>query len=80
MGKNIADVTSAANHTILHQIAKQNTNRHALAKKAGIPQTSFDRKLDGHTDWYVNELGRVAEALGVTFAGVLLIDQDQAND
>ena len=79
MGKNIAEIISDTNHTILHEITKQGTNRHALAKKAGIPQTSFDRKVDGHTDWKVPELDRVANALGLKFPEVLLGDQEPSD-
>lgn len=80
MGKNITEIISATNHTILHQITKQGTNRHALAKKAGIPQTSFDRKVDGYADWKVPELDRVANALGLKFPEILLGDQEQPDD
>ena len=36
------------------------------AEAAGIPHTTFQRKLDGHTDFYLGEIRRIARALGVT--------------
>lgn len=72
MGKNIAELTSATNDTILHQIAKRNTNRNALAARAGVPSSTFNRKVDGHGEWTVKELAQIAEALDLELPEVLL--------
>jgi len=72
MGKNIAEITSATNDTILHQITKRRTNRNAVAAKAGVPSSTFNRKVDGHGDWTVKELGQIAEALELKLPEVLL--------
>ena len=72
MGKNLAEIQSATNHTILVQIAKRNTNRNALAARAGVPSSTFNRKVDGHGDWTVKELGQIAEALDMKLPAVLL--------
>lgn len=78
MGNKIAEITSATNDTILHQIAKQNTNRNALAARAGVPSSTFNRKVDGHGDWTVKELGQIAEALDMELPEVLLKAPDAA--
>lgn len=72
MGKTIAEITSATNETILHQITKRRTNRNAVAAKAGVPSSTFNRKVDGHGDWTVKELGQIAEALDLKLPEVLI--------
>jgi len=69
---NTAVITKTANHNILLGIVEKSTTRNAVARKAGIPRTSFDRKLDGITDWTIPELGRVAEALDKTLWDIIL--------
>lgn len=63
MGNNSADISAAANRNILIGIADRRTNRNAIANKAGIPRTTFDRKVDGHGDFTIRELGAIADAL-----------------
>lgn len=36
-----------------------------VADKSGIPISTFNRKLAGHSDFTVNEIARIAQALGV---------------
>ncbi|BCW61905.1 hypothetical protein [Arthrobacter sp. StoSoilB22] len=75
MGNNTAEITSATNETILHQITKRRTNRNAVAARAGVPSSTFNRKVDGHGDWTVKELGQIAEALDMKLPEVLLQEQ-----
>ena len=64
-------VTAATNHNIILGIVKQGTTRNAVAKKAGIPSTTFNRKVDGYSDFTLRELGAVAEALGLELIDIL---------
>lgn len=41
------------------------------AEAAGIPLTTFRRKLTGHTDFTVTEIGHVANALNIAPAELL---------
>lgn len=41
------------------------------AEASGIPLTTYRRKLAGHTDFTVAELGRIADALDVAPATLL---------
>lgn len=70
---NTAVVTAATNHNILLGIVKQGTTKNALASKAGIPKTTFNRKIDGKSDFTIAELGAVAEALGLELIDILPI-------
>jgi hypothetical protein len=72
MEQNVTAISAATNHTILHKIAEKNTNRNALARSAGIPPTTFNRKVDGHAPWDIKELGQIADALGMKLPAVLL--------
>lgn len=65
-------IIAATNRNILIGIVEKKTNRNAVARKANIPPTSFNRKLDGVTDWTIPELGRVAEALDKALFGEIV--------
>lgn len=67
-----AAITTATNRNILLGIVEKNTTRNAVARKAGIPATSFNRKLDGKAAWTIPELGDVAEALDKTLWDIVL--------
>ena len=64
-------VTTVTNHNILLAIVKQKTTKNALAAKAGIPSSTFNRKVDGKGDFTLVELGDIAEALGLTLWDIL---------
>lgn len=64
-------VTAVTNHNIHLAIVKQNTTKNAVARKAGIPATTFNRKVDGKADFTLRELGAVAEALGLELIDIL---------
>lgn len=71
---NTAVVTAATNHNILLGIVKQGTTKNAVAQKAGIPKTTFNRKVDGYSDFTLAELGAVAEALNLTLGDILPVN------
>lgn len=71
---NTGVITTATNHNILLAIVKQKTTKNAVAQKAGIPATTFNRKVDGKADFTIRELGEVAEALGLELADILPVE------
>jgi len=76
-----AEITSATHRNILLGIVDKDTSKNAVARKAGIPTTTFDRKLNGHGDFTLRELGYIAAALGLTLGDILpteLLTKDAA--
>jgi len=71
MESKAAEITSATNRNILLGIAEKSTTRNAVARESGIPLTTFNRKLDGHTDFTLRELGSIAAALDRQLADIL---------
>lgn len=71
METNDGDITATTNRNILLGIAELGTNRNAVARRAGIPLTTFNRKLGGHTDFTLRELGQIAKALDRQLADIL---------
>ena len=71
METNDGDITATTNRNILFGIAENKTSRNAIARKSGIPLTTFNRKLDGHGDFTLRELGFIAEALDRQLADIL---------
>jgi hypothetical protein len=64
MEHNNPDISSATKQKIRQVIRDEDTTNYAIAKKAGIPNTTFDRKLrDTGPDFTLRELGQIAEAL-----------------
>ena len=74
MATTTTQVTAVTNHNILLAIKDQDTTKNAVARKSGIPATTFDRKIDGHTGFTLRELGAVAEALGLELIDILPIN------
>jgi DNA-binding phage protein len=74
METNTAVITTATNRNILLGIVQNDTTKSATARKAGIPMTTFDRKINGGGDFTLRELGAIAEALGLTLADILPIE------
>lgn len=66
-----SDVVTSTNTNILVMIAKSGSNKNKVAKTAGIPLTTFSRKINGHGDFSLRELGNIAEALGATLDQIL---------
>ncbi|AHB31646.1 putative transcriptional regulator [Arthrobacter phage vB_ArS-ArV2] len=60
-----ADISAVTGRNIKLGLLDKNLSRNALALRAGIPSTTFTRKLNCPTDFTLRELGQVAEALDV---------------
>ena len=65
MENNTDEITATTNTNILVGIVRNNTSKNAVARAAGIPLTTFSRKINGHGDFTLRELGQVATALEV---------------
>lgn len=46
-------------------IFRSGRSKASVATDAGIPQTTFGRKINGHVEFNFSELMRIAEVLGV---------------
>jgi len=71
MESTLPAITAATNRNILLGIVETKTSRNAVAGKAGIPLTTFNRKLDGHGDFTLRELGQIAKALDRQLVDIL---------
>jgi len=56
---------SATARKIKLELVDQNLSRNALATRAGIPATSFTRKLDRPEQFTLKDLGNIAQALDI---------------
>jgi DNA-binding phage protein len=65
MGTNVSAISAATKQNILLGILEKGTSKNAVAAKAGIPSTTFDRKLKNAGTFTVEEIGQIAEALGL---------------
>jgi DNA-binding Xre family transcriptional regulator len=66
------DVTAVATKNIKLGIVDKKLTRNALAVQAGIPASSFNRKLDIRPELFtLKDLGDIAEALGVQFEDLI---------
>lgn len=52
-------------------ITRSEKSRNAVARGAGIPATTFSRKLNGHVDFTVREIFLIAEVLDISPAKLL---------
>ena len=71
MENNISEITHRINTQILAHIGQAGASKNAIAKRAGIPLTTFSRKINGHGDFTIRELGMIAEALEATLADII---------
>lgn len=71
---NTAVISTATRNNILNHIDGKGTSKHAIARKAGIPMTTFDRRLEHPEQITLKEAGSIAAALGVTIADILTLD------
>lgn len=46
-------------------IAERDLTKSSVAETAGIPWATFSRKINGHSEFTVSELLRIAAAIGV---------------
>ena len=60
-------VSEVAARNIKLELVDQDIRKNALAIKAGIPSTTFDRKLNNPGQFTLKELGSIAEALDLRF-------------
>lgn len=74
-----ANVMTATTRNILIEIVRSDTSKNLIARKAGIPLTTFSRKINGHADFTIRELGSVAEALGVPLEALFNLDTIKAD-
>lgn len=56
---------------IREKIAAHGLSTVIVAKRLGIGRQTFSRKLNGHVDFSLSELTRLAEILGITVADLM---------
>jgi len=56
---------NATASTIKRELTNRDLTKNALATKAGIPGTSFDRKLKHPEQFTLKDLGSIAQALDI---------------
>jgi hypothetical protein len=71
MEQNVTAISAATNQNIRLGILEKNSSKNAVAIKAGIPTTTFTRKLTGNGDFTLRELGKIAEALDRQLVDIL---------
>ena len=72
MDKNNPTLSALAARNIKLALVDQDLTKNALAIKAGIPSTSFDRKLNHEPEKFtLKDLGCIAQALDLHFADLL---------
>ena len=57
--------TKSASQIIVTAIKAEERSQLWVSKKTGIPLTTLRRKLDGHSDFSLSEVARIAFVLGV---------------
>jgi DNA-binding phage protein len=71
MENNTIKISAATNRNILLGILEKGSTKNAIAVKAGIPSTTFTRKLNSDGDFTLRELGKIAEALDRQLVDIL---------
>ena len=74
MATNYTAVTTATNENIILGMFRKGISKNATATKAGIPNSTFNRKLSNTGDFTLRELGKIAEALDLELADILPAD------
>lgn len=77
MGTTPTPISSSATRNIDRKLADHGLTRYTLALKAGIPSSTFDRKIKHPGKFTLEELGSIAAALDVTLKD-LLREEDEA--
>lgn len=80
MEMNLTAISAATNRNILLGILEKGSTKNATAVKAGIPSTTFTRKLNSSADFTIRELGQIAEALDLEFADILPVEILKSRD
>ena len=68
------NITAQVALKVAAAIGRSAYSQRAVAKEAGIPSTTFTRKIGGHTDFTIVELITVARILGLTLEDFLPAD------
>lgn len=71
MATNYGAVTTATNENIILGMFRKGISKNATAAKAGIPNSTFTRKLSNTGDFTLRELGKIAEALDLDLADII---------
>jgi len=62
---NNGEITATAKRNILVRLVDKGLTKNSLATEAGIPSTSFDRKLKHPEQFTLKDLGSIAQALDI---------------
>jgi DNA-binding phage protein len=65
------DTNETVAETVSVTVNQSGKSKLSIAKHAGIPYTTFTRKLEGHGDFTIRELGLIAAAMGLTLKHVI---------
>jgi len=71
MATNYSAVTTATHENIILGMFRKGASKNATATKAGIPISTFNRKINNTGDFTLRELGQIAEALELDFADII---------
>lgn len=80
MEKNADAVTTAITRNINLGIIEKKTSRNATAILAGIPLSTFNRKINNTGDFSLRELGQIASALDRPLSDILPLELIRARD
>ena len=72
MEPNNTAVVTATKRNILLGLLDKGLSKSAAATKAGIPSSTFHRKINSTGDFTLRELGQIAEALDLQLIGGIL--------
>ena len=71
MATNYSAVTTATNENIILGMFRKGISKNATAAKAGIPTSTFTRKISNTGDFTLRELAQIAEALDLDLGDIL---------
>jgi hypothetical protein len=71
MGTNHSAVVTATKRNILYRILDNDTSQAAVATKAGIPTSTFHRKIHKPETFTIGELANIAAALGLQIEDIV---------
>jgi DNA-binding Xre family transcriptional regulator len=71
MGTEEAAVSAATLRNIKLGLVDKDLTKNALAVRAGIASSTFNRKLNSPTDFTLRELGQVAKALDLKLEDII---------
>lgn len=71
MASNVGAISAVTSRNILLGILEKGITKNATAMKAGIPSTTFARKLNNCGDFTLRELGQIADVLDLKITDML---------